>query len=90
VRSELLKSRKERAMAQQMVKVSIEVTSGAARFRVSVQAESIRKALGMVKVRYPQGEVGIVFPMEPEGFFVDAPPTLAGMRGTERPKQLAA
>ena len=77
-------------MAQQMVKVSVEVRSGTARFRVSVQAESIRKALGMVKARYPQGEVGVLFPIEPEGFFVDAHPTLAAMLGTERPKQLAA
>jgi len=77
-------------MAQKMVKVSVEVTSGAARFRVSVQAESIRKALGMVKARYPQSEVGGLFPIEPEDFFVDAHPTLAGMVGTERPTQLAA
>ena len=77
-------------MAQQMVKVSVEVRSGTARFRVSVQAESIRKALGMVKARYPSGEVGVLFPIELEGFFVDAPPTLAGRLGTERPKQLAA
>ena len=77
-------------MAQQMVKVSVEVRSGTARFRVSVQAESIRKALGTVTARYPQGEVGVHFPIEPEGFFVDDPPTLAGVLGTERPKQLAA
>ena len=77
-------------MSQQMVKASVEVRSGTAHFRVSVQAESIRKALGMVKARCPSGEVGVVFPIEPEGFFVDGPPTLEGMLGTERPKQLAA
>ena len=77
-------------MVQQMVKVSVEVRSGTARFRVSVRAQSIRKALGMVGARYPSGEVGVVFPIEPEGFFVDGPPTLAAMLGTERPKQLAA
>jgi hypothetical protein len=68
----------------------VQVRSGTARFRVSVQAESIRKALGIVTARYPQGEVGVHFPIEPEGFFVDDPPTLAGMLGTERPKPLAA
>jgi hypothetical protein len=77
-------------MAQQMVKVPLEVRSGTARFRVSVQAQSIRKALGMVGARYPQGEVGVLFPLEPEGFFVDGPATVAGVLGTERPKQLAA
>jgi hypothetical protein len=77
-------------MAQQMVKVSVEVRSGTARFRVSVQAQSIRKALDMVGARYPGGEVRVVFPIESESFFVDAPPTLAGVLGTEHPKQLAA
>jgi hypothetical protein len=73
-----------------MVKVSVQVKSGTARFRVSVQAQSISKALSMVGARCPGGEVGVVFPIEPEGFFVDDPPTLAGMLGTERPKQPAA
>jgi hypothetical protein len=77
-------------MGRRMVKVSVEVRSGTARFRVSVQARSIRAALGMVRARYPQGEVGVVFPIEPEGFFVDGPATLAGVLETERPKQLAA
>jgi hypothetical protein len=77
-------------MAQQMVKVPLEVRSGTARFRVSVQAQSIRKALDVVGARYPQGEVAVLFPLEPEGFFVDGPATVAGVLGTERPKQLAA
>jgi hypothetical protein len=41
-------------------------------------------------LRYPRGKVGVLFPIDPEAFFVDGPPTLAGMVGTERPKQLAA
>jgi hypothetical protein len=77
-------------MPQQMVKVTVQVRSGTAHFRVSVQAESIRKALEVVGARYPSGEVGVVFPIEPEGFFGDGPPTLEGMLGTEHPKQLAA
>ena len=77
-------------MPQQMVKVTVQVRSGTAHFRVSVQAESIRKALEVVGARYPSGEVGVVFPIEPEGFFVDGPPTLEAMLGTEHPKQLAA
>jgi hypothetical protein len=77
-------------MGRRMVKVSVEVRSGTARFRVSVRAESIRKALDMVRARYPSGEAGVVFPIEPEGFFVDGPATLAGMLEPEHPKQLAA
>jgi hypothetical protein len=53
-----------------MVKVSIEVRNGAARFEVGVQAESIQRALGMIAQRYPVGEVRVKFPIEPEGFFV--------------------
>jgi hypothetical protein len=57
-------------MEQQMVRISVEVRSGTARFRVGVQAQSIRKALSMVAGRYPHGVVEVPFPIEPEGFFV--------------------
>ena len=55
---------------QKTVKVSVEVRSGTARFRVGVQAQSIRKALSVVGGRYPQGVVEVAFPIDPEGFFV--------------------
>jgi hypothetical protein len=47
---------------QRMVKVSVEVRSGTARFRVGVQAQSIRRALSLVGRSYPQGEVKMEFP----------------------------
>ncbi len=52
-----------------MVRISVEVTSGAARFRVAVRAESIRRALEIVQRQNPGGEVGVVFPIDPETFF---------------------
>ena len=52
-----------------MVRISVEVTSGAARFRVAVQAESIRRALEIVQGQNPGSEVGVVFPIDPEVFF---------------------
>ena len=55
---------------QKLVRVSVEVRNGTARFRVGVQAESIRKALSMVGGRYLRGVVRVLFPVEPEGFFV--------------------
>ena len=58
---------------EKMVRISVEVKSGAARFRVGVQAPSIRKALSMVKGRYPLGVVRVAFPIEPESFFVREP-----------------
>jgi hypothetical protein len=65
--------RGERAMEQkqeQMVRISVEVRSGTARFRVGVQAQSIRRALSLVAGRYPHGVVEVAFPIEPDEFFV--------------------
>jgi hypothetical protein len=76
-------------MDQKKVKVSVEVRSGTAHFRVGVQAKSIRKALGVVGARYPQGEVRVIFPIEPAGFFVDGPAAArAGL--TQPPERMAA
>jgi hypothetical protein len=75
---------------QQIVKVSVEVRSGTARFRVGVQAPSISKALSMVGGRYPKGNVRVVSPIEPEGFFVGEPTALAGMVGPEQVHREAA
>jgi hypothetical protein len=54
-----------------MIRVAVEVSSGAARFRAAVWAESIERALSLVKAHYPGGEARVVFPIEPEEFFVD-------------------
>ena len=56
---------------KKMVRISVEVRSGTARFRVGVQAQSVRKALGVVGGRYPHGVVEVVFPIEPAEFFVN-------------------
>jgi hypothetical protein len=55
---------------QRRVKFSVELRSGTARFRVGVQAQSIREALRMVGGTYPRGVVEVDFPTQPEGFFV--------------------
>lgn len=62
-----------------MVKVSVEVQSGAARFRVTVQAESIERALSLVGRRYPGRAAKVRFPIDPEGFFVEDRGARAGM-----------
>ena len=54
-----------------MVKVSIEVRDGTARFAVSVLAKSIQQALKIVAVRHPGSVASVKFPIEPEGFFVE-------------------
>jgi hypothetical protein len=54
-----------------MIRISIEVRSGTARFKVLAQAESIEGALEIAK-RYNSGkECKVVFPIDPEGFFVE-------------------
>ncbi len=76
---------------QKMSKVSVEVRSGTARFGVGVKARSTRKALSMVGGRYPRGEVRVVPPLEPEGFFVrERPAALARIHGSEQAHTEAA
>ena len=53
-----------------MIRVSVEVCSGTARFRAMVWAENIERALILVKARYPGGEARVIFPIEPKAFFV--------------------
>jgi hypothetical protein len=52
-----------------MIKVSVEVREGAALFRVAVKAESISRAVSIVKGRHPGRDVRVVFPIDPERFF---------------------
>jgi hypothetical protein len=54
-----------------MVKVSIEVYSKTARFAVAVQAHSIQQALSIVAAHHPGSVARVMFPIEPEGFFVE-------------------
>ncbi len=61
-----------------MVKVSIEVRSGASRFEVAVSAESIRRALTIVRGRHPGLTAGVKFPIGPEDFCSRDPASQAG------------
>ena len=53
-----------------MIKVSVEVREGTALFRVAVQAESIGRAMSIVNGRHPGRDVRVVFPIDPEEFFI--------------------
>jgi hypothetical protein len=79
-----------RQKQKKLVRISVEVRSGVARFRVGVQARGIRKALSMVGGTYPHAEVRVAFPLEPEGFFVREPSVPAGVVGHERTHDVAA
>ena len=52
-----------------MIRISVEVGRGAARHRVAVQAESIKRA-EIVERQNPGCEAKVAFPIEPEAFFV--------------------
>ena len=63
-----------------MVRVSAEVGSGAARFKVMVQAESIERALEIARSHNPDKECKVTFPLDPEAFFIEEP--VAGVDAT--------
>jgi hypothetical protein len=56
-----------------MITISVQVSSGLARFRVMVQAESIERALEIVARQNPGKECEVTFPIDPETFFVEDP-----------------
>ena len=56
-----------------MVKVSIEVRDGATRFNVAVRAESVQRAMSIVRERYLGRSVRAKFPIYPAGSFVEIP-----------------
>ncbi len=57
-----------------MVKVSIEVHDGTARFAVAVLAKSIQQALSILAAQYPGSAARVKFPIDPEGFSSSIPP----------------
>ena len=57
-----------------MIQVVLEICTGAASFRVTARARSIRRAVRVAGARYPNGEVRLVLPVEPETFFVSGVP----------------
>jgi hypothetical protein len=54
-----------------VIRISVQVSSGTARFRVAIQAESIERALENVARQYPGKVCKVTFPMDPETFFVE-------------------
>ena len=56
-----------------MIRVSMEVREGTALSRATVQAESIREAVSKTRERYPGRDVRVMFPIDPEDFFIEGP-----------------
>lgn len=64
-----------------MIRITIEVGRGTTRYRVAVQAESIRRALEIVEGISPDGNFRVTFPIDPETYFVKDPAATAGPIG---------
>lgn len=62
--------RKETEEHKVKIRISVEVSSGLARFRVSVQAESLERALDIAQTLNPGKGCKVVFPIDAEAFFV--------------------
>jgi hypothetical protein len=63
-----------------MIRVSMEVGEGEAMSRATVQAESIREAVSITRGRYPGRDVRVIFPIDPEDFFIEGPAEDNGRR----------
>ena len=61
-----------------MVKVCVEVREGDGLFRVTVRAESIGQAVSIAKGSHPDGNVRVVFPIDPGDFFAGVPKATGG------------
>ena len=73
-----------------MIRVSIRIREGASRFDVSVQAQSIRRAIGIVAALHPSADVRVRFPIDAEAFFVEETGARAELLTHEQPDRVAA
>ena len=73
-----------------MVRISVEVSSGAARFMVSVQARSIERAMEIVRRQNPGKDCKVRFPIDLERFLVKDPAARAGLIEGDQPELRAA
>ena len=73
-----------------MVEVSIEVRSGTKRFNVTVQAESIRRAVSFVAGRNPKASIKVRFPIDSGRFFVEKYVARSGTVDPNKPIATAA
>ena len=62
-----------------MIRVFVEVTEEAVPLKMEVRAESISEAVGIVEELHPGRAVQVVFPIDPQEFFVEGPQQ-AGMK----------
>jgi hypothetical protein len=54
-----------------MIRISVQVSSGTARFRAAIQAKSIERALEIAARQNPGETCEVIFRIDPESFFVE-------------------
>ncbi len=62
-----------------MIRVSVEVSARGPCFRAAVWAESVERAVEVARIHFPDGEVRVLFPINPETFFAQAGPPAGTM-----------
>jgi hypothetical protein len=71
----------------EMVRLAIEVRSGVARFRVGIQSSSIHRAVSLAQNSYSASDVRVIFPIDPERFFVEDAFTKEGLIEGGKPQK---
>jgi hypothetical protein len=61
--------------SERVIRVFIEVNEEAAPLRVEVRAESISQAVDTIEELHPGRTVQVMFPIDPEEFFVEDTPS---------------
>ena len=73
-----------------MIEILVEVGDGPARIRMAARAESIRRAKEAASTHYPGAGVRVVYPIDPEAFFVrDSAAPAAGLFSPDMPERVA-
>ncbi len=73
-----------------MIRVVIEVWNGATSFSVVAQAKSLREAVNIAAVVYPNAEVRVKFPIDAETFFIKDASARVEIASLERAEGMAA
>jgi hypothetical protein len=73
-----------------MIRVVIEVWNEATRYSVLAQAGSILQAASLAAASYPNADIRVKFPIDPEAFFVRDPAARAELVSFDRQEEIAA
>jgi hypothetical protein len=73
-----------------MIRVVIDILNEATRTCVVVQARNVREAVSIAAAVYPDADVRVKFPIDPEAYFVRDPAARAEMVSLGRPEEMAA